>query len=247
MIDLQNNLRSVQERIAQAAKRSNRDPNEITLIAVSKTFPPEAIISAYELGICNFGENRVEEAVEKIPLINDKSPNHLFTQSAKITWHLVGHLQSRKVKNAVPLFDYIHSVDTVELAKRIDHRAASIGKIMPILLEVDISGEATKYGFHHEPSNVFFNSVADILKLQNVDVQGLMAIAPIVSNPESARPFFRLLRVLRDELRSRFPDHTFSQLSMGMTDDFEAAVEEGATMVRIGRAIFGERAKEQTP
>lgn len=236
MSDIEKNFRSVQQRISDAAKRAKRDPDDITLIAVSKMFPPEAIIAALELGIQNFGENGVEEAAEKIPKIRDQSPNH------QITWHLVGHLQSRKVKDAVPLFDCIHSIDSVELAERIDRNAAAQAKPIPILLEVNISGEASKYGFRPEPRDALFSAVAAILKLKHLDVQGLMTIAPIVLTPPDARPFFRSLRILRDELRLQFPNRAFRHLSMGMTDDFQVAIEEGATMVRIGRAIFGERA-----
>ncbi len=238
---LEKNLRTVQRRIADAATRAKRDPNDIMLVAVSKTFPPEAIIAAYDLGIRNFGENRMEEAAEKIPSAKELLANRPTTEPLDITWHLIGHLQSRKVKSAVRLFDCIHSVDSVELAERIDRICAGHGKTIPILLEVNISGETSKYGFQPEPHDAFFNSATTILKLGNVDVKGLMTIAPIVSNPSDARPFFRALRVLRDELQSRFPDHAFPHLSMGMTDDFEAAIDEGATMVRIGRAIFGER------
>jgi pyridoxal phosphate enzyme (YggS family) len=189
MIDLENNLRVVQQRIADAASRSKRDLNDIRLIAVTKTFPPEIIVAAYDLGVHDFGENRVEEAFGKIPAVGDRSP--------KVTWHMIGHLQSRKVKDAVPLFDYIHSVDSVELAERIDRGCESPRKTIPILLEVNISGEERKYGFRPEPRDGFFGSVATILELEHIDTQGLMTIAPIVSTPDQVRPFFRHLRVLR--------------------------------------------------
>ncbi len=231
---LEQNLKLVQQRIAHAAERAGRDPREITLVAVSKTFPAEAILSAHALGVRHFGENRVEEAAEKIPPINRR-------RQTAITWHLIGHLQSRKVKDAAPLFDFIHSVDRVALAQKIETRASALGKKIPILLEVNISGEASKNGFAPEPREQFFDAVRAILTLPHLDTQGLMTIAPIVAQPDDARPHFGALRALRDELRARFPERAWQHLSMGMTEDFEAAIAEGATIVRIGRAIFGER------
>jgi hypothetical protein len=151
---------------------------------------------------------------------------------------LIGHLQSRKVKDAAPLFDFVHSIDSVSLAQKLDARAAILGKKIPILLEVNVSGEESKYGF--APS-ALFAAVEQIIQLENLDAQGLMTIAPIVENAEQARPHFGALRKLRDQLRQRFPARAWQHLSMGMTDDFEAAIAEGATIVRIGRAIFGER------
>ncbi len=240
---LEQNLALVQQRIARAAERAGREPRDITLVAVSKTFPVETILAAYALGIRHFGENRVEEATQKIPTVNlqiTQSPNRLITHSS-ITWHLVGHLQSRKVKDALPLFDVIHSIDSVALAQKIEARAAALNKTLAILLEVNVSGEPSKYGFAPALREEFFEAVRAILALPHLDVQGLMTIAPIVTQPDAARPYFGALRELRDELRARFPDRAWQHLSMGMTDDFEAAIAEGATMVRIGRAIFGER------
>lgn len=248
--DLAHNLHTVQQRIVGATARAGRSPQEITLVAVSKTFPAEAILAAYALGVRHFGENRVEEASEKIPRVNAQLPNHLaraphssadVTRSPNITWHLVGHLQSRKVKDAVALFDFVQSIDSVHLAKRLDEHAATIGKTMSILLEINISGEESKYGFAPTPRDAFLSAVNEILVLSNLDVQGLMTMAPIVAKPDDARPYFRALRDLRDELGARFPNRSWKHLSMGMTDDFEAAIAEGATIVRIGRAIFGER------
>ncbi len=243
MDSLAKNLQSVQQRIADAAARAGRNPNEITLVAVSKTFPAESVLAAHALGVRHFGENRVEEAVEKIPLVLRQLPNHLTTELPNITWHLVGHLQSRKVKDAAALFDFVQSVDSVALARRLSDRAAAIGKTMPILLEVNVSGEASKYGFASAPREPFFAAVREILALPHLDAQGLMTVAPIVAQADDARPrsAFRALRELRDELRARFPDRPWQHLSMGMTDDFQAAIAEGATIVRIGRAIFGER------
>jgi pyridoxal phosphate enzyme (YggS family) len=240
MISLEKNLKTVQQRIASAAERAARDPRGITLVAVSKTFPAETILAAHAHGVRHFGENRVEEALEKIPLINQRLQT---TQPPAIIWHLIGHLQSRKIKDAAPLFDFIQSIDSVALAQKIERRAALLGKTIPILLEVNISGEATKYGFAPEPREPFFDAVRTILALPHLDTQGLMTIAPIVAQPDDPRPrsAFRALCALRDELRARFPERTWQHLSMGMTDDFEAAIAEGATIVRIGRAIFGER------
>jgi pyridoxal phosphate enzyme (YggS family) len=244
MSDLEKNLQLVQQRIADAATRAKRDPSEIALVAVSKTFPVEMILAAHALSVQHFGENRVEEAAQKIPSVNQQlsqPPNHLTTQPPNITWHLVGHLQSRKVKDAASLFDLVHSIDSVALARRLNDRVSALGKTMPILLEVNVSGEATKYGFTPAPLEAFFEMTGEILALPRLDVQGLMTIAPIVAHPDDARPYFGMLRELRDELRARFPERAWQHLSMGMTDDFQVAIAEGATIVRIGRAIFGER------
>lgn len=232
------NLQTIQQRIQKAAENAHRDPREITLVAVSKTHPADAIIAAYQAGARHFGENRVEEAIEKIQLVNAQITT---LPDRQIVWHLIGHLQSRKVKDAVALFDFIHSVDSVALAQHISERARAINKTMPILLEVNVSGEATKDGFVPTPHEIFFGNVRAILALPNLDVQGLMTIAPIVAQPDDARPHFCALRVLRDQLRLEFPERAWQHLSMGMTNDFSAAIAEGATMIRIGRAIFGER------
>ncbi|MBI5305067.1 MAG: YggS family pyridoxal phosphate-dependent enzyme [Chloroflexi bacterium] len=243
MADLEKNLQAIHTRIANAASHANRDPREITLVAVSKTFPADAILAAHALGIAHFGENRVEEASEKIPSVTRQLSNHptAIAQLSNITWHLIGHLQSRKVKDAVALFDFVHSIDSVSLAQKLNARAAEIGKRIPILLEVNISGESTKYGFAPSPRESFNDAVREIIALDHLDTQGLMTVAPIVASPDAARPYFRALRELRDELRARFPTQPWQHLSMGMTDDFESAILEGATILRIGRAIFGER------
>jgi pyridoxal phosphate enzyme (YggS family) len=245
MVDIEANLWDVQRRIAEAAGRAGRDPSEITLVAVTKLFTADHIQAAYELGVRHFGENRVHEAAEKIPIVNQWLEEHALSP---ITWHMVGHLQSRKAKEAIQLFDVIHSVDSLKLAQRLDRLCQPEGKVMPILLEVNASGEESKYGFALErweddekQREQFFAIVEEILALPQVEVQGLMTMAPIVADPEEARPYFRRLRRLRDALAKRFPGEHWRHLSMGMTDDFEVAIEEGATMVRIGRAIFGER------
>jgi len=246
MVDIEANLRDVQRRIAEAAGRAGRDPAEITLVAVTKMFTVAHIQAAYELGVRHFGENRVREAEEKIPIVNQwVEEKHTLSP---LTWHMVGHLQSRKAKDAIQLFDIIHSVDTLKLAKRLDRLCRREDRIMPILLEANVSGEESKYGFALErwaedekQRGRFFAIVEEILALPQVEVQGLMTMAPIVADPEEARPYFRRLRRLRDALAERFPGEYWRHVSMGMTDDFEVAIEEGATIVRIGRAIFGER------
>ena len=234
MTDLAANLRSVQARIAAAALRAGRDPAEIRLVAVTKTLSIDLIGAAYELGLCHFGENRIEEAAAKIAAL-----------PPDITWHMIGHIQSRKAKQVVQLMHCVDSLDTLRLAIRLDR--LSVGKMapLPVLLEINVSGESSKSGFpgarwssdpHARKS--LFSIIKQMSALPHLKVEGLMTIAPIVSEAEQARPVFASLRRLRDELRSQFPGSDWLHLSMGMTDDFEVAVEEGATIVRIGRAIF---------
>jgi hypothetical protein len=232
------NLAAVRQRLAAAARRAGRSPEEITLVAVTKTVLPTLLL-AYELGLRDFGENRVQEAEAKIASARP--------QAVDIRWHLVGHLQTNKAKAAVELFDFIHSVDSLHLAEALDRRAQAAGQRLPVLLEVNVSGEPSKSGFAvagaepAAPWEALLPAVEQILALPHLDVQGLMTIAPLASDPEQARPYFRALRELRDELQQRFLQVAWRHLSMGMTDDFEVAIEEGATMVRLGRAIFGER------
>ena len=222
-MDIEANTREVRSRIERACERSRRSPEEITLVAVTKGFEAPVIRTAFDLGIRNFGENRVQEAEGKIAGLSE-------LRSA-ITWHMVGHLQSNKAKSAVDLFDIIHSVDSVRLAGILNRLAK---KQLPILLEVNVSGESTKAGF--SPDQVV-SAVKDIKQLNNLNLVGLMTVAPMAVEPQKVRPVFRKLRELRDLLGLK-------HLSMGMTDDFEVAVEEGATMLRIGRAIFGERRQQ---
>jgi pyridoxal phosphate enzyme (YggS family) len=219
-VDIAANLRDVQGRIAQACERSHRSPGEITLVVVTKEVGVSAIRAAFDCGIRDFGENRVQEAEDKIAQLSDLKPD--------VTWHMVGHLQSNKARTAVELFDIIHSVDSIKLAEILSRRTE---KAFPILLQVNVSGEATKSGFS---VGEVANAVNEIKQLPNLKVVGLMTIAPLAADPEEVRPVFRKLRKLRDSLG-------LEHLSMGMTDDFEVAAEEGATMLRIGRAIFGDR------
>lgn len=237
MIDIAAHLRSVQARIADAARRTGRDPAQIRLVAVTKTLSTDLIGAAYELGLRDFGENRVEEAAGKVAAL-----------PPDITWHMIGHIQSRKAKQVVQLMHCIHSVDSLWLAVRLDRLSVRRLPPLPVLLEINVSGESSKSGFpaarwsadpHVRQS--LFSGIGQLVALPHLKVEGLMTIAPIVSETEQARPVFASLRRLRDELSSQFPGSDWSHLSMGMTDDFEIAIEEGATIVRIGRAIFGQR------
>lgn len=211
-------LTLVQQRVARAAQRAGRSPAEVTIVAVSKSFPAQAVEEAVAASIAHIGENRVQEAAAKIP-----SLRHLA-----VTWHMVGHLQTNKVKTALELFDIIQSMDSLRLAEALSRRAQ---RAIPVLLEVNVAAEASKFGFSAQE---VLQAAEAVARLPHLDVRGLMTIAPLVSDPEEVRPVFRELRRLRDALG-------LAELSMGMTDDFEVAIEEGATLVRIGRAIFGER------
>ena len=217
---IQQNVRDLQRRIAGACERVGRSPDEVTLVAVTKAIEVPAIEAAFNAGIRNFGENRVQEAKPKI--------EQLEGLRADLTWHMVGHLQTNKAKTAVDFFDIIHSVDSLRLAEALSRRSQ---KRLPVLIEVNVAAEATKSGFTLPEVD---EAVKRIGRLPNLEIEGLMTIAPWVSDAEEVRPVFRRLRQLGDALGLR-------HLSMGMTDDFEVAIEEGATLVRIGRAIFGER------
>ncbi len=214
------NLQQVRERIAAACDRAGRTPDDVTVIAISKGFPAAFVEDAVRAGVADIGENRVQEAQSKFEELSGRGVNP--------RWHLVGHLQTNKVRTVLALFDIIHSVDSLRLAQVIDRQATTT---VPVLIEVNVAGEATKYGF--APGEVAA-AREKIASLPRLEVEGLMTVAPMVSDPQDVRSVFRRLRELRDALGLR-------HLSMGMTDDFEVAVEEGATMVRIGRAIFGPR------
>ncbi|NLF01458.1 MAG: YggS family pyridoxal phosphate-dependent enzyme [Anaerolineales bacterium] len=247
MNEIAHNLDHVRERVAEAALRARRAPDEVTIVAVSKTFPADAVVAAYQAGARHFGENRVEEGSDKIPLVAAQLGD------AHPVWHMIGHVQSRKAEDVVAMFDYVHSVDRLKIAERFSRCAPPERAPLPVLLECNVSGEASKSGFdlagwQHNAAQLraFLADVARILTLPGLRVEGLMTMAPLVEEPEQVRPVFSSLRALRDVLRERFPDPGFAgmgwpHLSMGMTDDFQVAVEEGATMVRIGRAIFGAR------
>lgn len=230
--DFFDRIAAVQARIAAAAVRVGRDPQDITLVAVSKTHTAEEVAAAYAAGLRVFGENRVEEAGPKVAAVAE-----LLGPAAAISWHMIGHLQTRKAEDVLPWASMVHSVDSIKLAARLGRFAAAAGRVAPILLEVNVSGEASKYGFL--PAELP-GQVEAIAALPGLRVDGLMTMAPIAADPEATRPVFAGLRRLRDDLLRTFPAITWRHLSMGMTDDFEVAIEEGATMVRIGRAIFGE-------
>ncbi|HEX6818181.1 MAG TPA: YggS family pyridoxal phosphate-dependent enzyme [Ktedonobacterales bacterium] len=240
---LASRLRGVRERVAAAARRAGRDERAVQLIAVTKTVPAQTISVAYELGMTVFGENRVQDAYAKVA--------QLSLPSAR--WDLIGHLQSNKAAQAARLFDRIESVDSLHLAGILDARAESLGRRLPVLLEVNVAGEASKSGF--SPDELPGAATA-IATLQHLVPRGLMTVAPLVDDPERVRAVFRRLRELRDLLRETVSlaftgapgghegtEPAWDELSMGMSDDFEVAIEEGATLIRLGRALFGERPK----
>ena len=228
--DIEYNLRIVAGQIAAAAESCGRDPDEVQLIAVTKTFSAQSILAATAAGQLRFGENRVQEAESKI---------HALSGIPGIEWHLVGHLQSNKAKRAAELFQVIHSLDSTKLAVRLSEACAAIGKVMRVLLQVDLGQEDTKYGA--DPGEVR-NIIEAASGLAGIRIEGLMTIPPYLEDPEATRPYFSALRQLRDTLES---EHSGclgqGHLSMGMSHDFAVAIREGATMVRVGTAIFGER------
>ncbi len=234
--ELAERIGSVRARIAAAARRAGRDPAEITLVAVSKGQSPASVVAAWAAGLRVFGENRVEEAVPKIQAVAA-----LLGPGAAPAWHMVGHLQSRKAASAVSWAAMVHSVDSVKLAQRLSRFCIQAGRELPILLEVNVSGEPTKYGLPESEVAGVIEAIAAPPGLPALRLEGLMTMAPIAADPEAVRPVFAALRALRDQLAQRYPALSLRHLSMGMTDDFEVAIEEGATIVRIGRAIFGER------
>ncbi len=226
-MDFAANLESVRGRIAAACARAGRDPATVTLVAVSKNHPPEAVRALAELGVTVFGENRVQEAKAKVPL----SPG-------KLRWHLIGHLQSNKCRDAVQLFELIESVDSLALAEELQKWADKAAKTLPILLEVNVAGESSKFGYRPE---LLLADLERINALTKLEIHGLMTVAPWSLEPEKVRPVFRRLRELRTECEQRL-GAPLPHLSMGMSGDFEVAIAEGATIVRIGTALFGPRA-----
>jgi pyridoxal phosphate enzyme (YggS family) len=229
-VGLRERLDEVREKIATVARRCGREPKEITLVAVSKTHPVSVVKQALGAGVTDLGENRVQEAESKIPALR--------FQAAR--WHLIGHLQGNKARRAVKLFDVVHTLDSVSLADRLDRACAEENRAeLPVLIQVDLAGETTKSGV---PATGLTELVGIVKQYSRLRLQGLMALPPFYEDSERVRPFFRRLRELRDELQAtgNFGEQQ-GQLSMGMSHDFEVAIEEGATIVRVGTAIFGER------
>ena len=229
MTDLEKNIAQVQERIAAACLRARRRPEKIKLVAVSKTVPPDRIREAYDAGLRDFGENRVQEAHSKRAALSDLT----------VTWHLVGHLQTNKAKLARELFHWVHSLDSLRLAQRLDQAAVCSGDRLPVLVEVNLGEEAAKSGVTEQE---VLSLAEHVSRLPTLELRGLMVLPPLFEDPERARPFFRRLRELAETIEAaKLPNVSAHELSMGMSHDLEVAIEEGATMVRIGTAIFGRR------
>lgn len=231
-MDLRTNLISIQQRIRAACERTGRDAASVTLLAVTKTHPPEAVQAAVEAGQLFFGENKVQEAKAKIP-----------NCPGKARWHFIGHLQSNKCRDAVELFEMIQSVDSLALAQEINKRAEQTAKTMPILLEVNVAGEASKFGYKPEQ---LLADLKTINSLPRLEIHGLMAVPPFSPLPEKSRPYFQTLSQLKLQAEQML-GAPLPNLSMGMSGDFEIAIEEGATIVRVGTALFGERQYRKEP
>lgn len=235
-MSIADNIARIRERISQAAVRVHRNPDSVTLMAVSKTVEPERIRQAYAAGIRVFGENRVQEFADKVSALKDL---------VQAEWHLIGHLQSNKANRAAELFHAVDSVDSLRLAQKLNHAAQQSGRILSVLIEINVGGEESKSGVPASSPELeeILQGMKDLTHLQ---VRGLMTIPPFTEDPEDARPYFRMLRDLRDQIVSRnLPRIQIDVLSMGMSHDFEVAIEEGSTCIRVGTAIFGERPKPQ--
>lgn len=232
-LNIAENIERVQERIHRACQRSGRAAKDVKLIAVSKTQPAEAVRHAYGAGLREFGENRVQEAAAKRKELADLDA----------AWHLIGHLQSNKAKQACRTFDWIHSVDSLHLAEKINREAAALGRKMPVLIEVHLGTETSKFGVEEDD---LVRMAEGMTKMPSLELCGLMTLPPFFDNPQAVRPFFRRLRELVAHIDARrLLGVQMKELSMGMSHDFEIAIEEGATIVRVGTAIFGERRPKQ--
>jgi PLP dependent protein len=227
------NIQKIKGRVALACRKAGRDPEEVRLVAVAKTFPPRQIEEAVRSGVADIGENYIQELLEKREAVGP----------LPVRWHFVGHLQTNKVKSIAGWIQLIHSVERLGLAKEIDKRAAQSGRVIEVLVEVNTTGEESKYGVRPEDTVGF---VRQLEEFRHLHVAGLMTIGPFLPDPEGSRPMFHTLRQLRDELAGLHQENvTPRHLSMGMTGDFEVAIEEGATIIRVGTAIFGRRHKPQ--
>jgi pyridoxal phosphate enzyme (YggS family) len=233
-VSIAENIASIYDRIERAVRRAGRDEREITLMAVTKTVEPARMREAHEAGIRVFGENRVQEFAAKRDALN-----HLKNAE----WHLIGHLQSNKAAHAAELFSAIDSIDSLKLAQKLNAAAGKLGTQVPVLIEINLAHEQSKTGFVPQWRELqeFLEQAAE---LHHLEIRGLMAIPPFSENPEASRPYFRQLRELRDQIRRRHSEFKLNVLSIGMSHDFEVAVEEGSTCVRLGTAIFGERPKK---
>ena len=232
---IRENYLGVRDRIDRAAARAGRDSSDIRLVVVTKTHPAEVLQAAIEAGAMDLGENYAEEAVEKM---------RSLAGMEQVRWHMIGHVQGRKANLVSEHFDYLHSLDSLKLAQRLDRLLGEANKRLPVLLQLNVSGEASKSGFPawDDPAlAVVLPEIDEIIRLPNLSICGLMTIPPFYDDPEGARPFFRRLHHLRDPLAAQFPSAPWNELSMGMSGDYEAAVEEGATWLRVGHAILGPR------
>jgi hypothetical protein len=236
MASIKENLLGVMERIEKAARKVGRDPNEIKLVAVSKTVEAARIKEAIEAGVSILGENYVQEAQKKIEEVGRPACTERFGEGRPVSWHFIGHLQSNKVKYAIRLFDMIHSLDSIPLAEELNRRAEQADRVIRVMIEVNLSKEATKFGTDEE---VVVNLAKRIQNLKHLFLEGLMTMPPYFDSPEMSRPYYIALRALKERMvKEGVP---MKELSMGMSNDFEIAIEEGATYVRVGTAIFGPR------
>jgi len=234
IVSISENVADVRSRIEAAARRAGRDSSAITLMAVSKTFPAESVRLAYAAGVRVFGENRVQEFAGKVDALRSLPGAE---------WHLIGHLQSNKAARAVELFDTVDSVDSVKLAEKLNAAAEKIGKMLPVLIEINVGGEEAKSGVAAESTELEV-ILSGAPRWKNLAIRGLMTVPPYADDAARSRPYFQQLRALRDEIAARrLPGVAMEALSMGMSHDFEVAIEEGATCVRLGTAIFGDRQK----
>jgi pyridoxal phosphate enzyme (YggS family) len=233
--EVRTNFESIHSRIDKAARKAGRDPSDVRIIVVTKSQPPEILQAAVKAGAEYLGENYAEEAIAKLQALGSK---------LGVAWHMIGHVQSWKARLVVENFDWIDSVDSVKLAEKYNRVAGELGKRLPILLELNVGGEATKYGWDISPTGGIEPILADVeraISFPNLEVRGLMTMPPLFEDAELTRPYFKMLRVIQGELMMRYPDQNWKELSMGTSNDFEAAIAEGSTMVRIGRAILGPR------
>jgi len=232
---IKENLQGIEVRIRRAAESTGRDPSEIKIIAVTKLMPLETIKAGIEAGLRDFGENYPEQAVEKI---------NALTKDVEITWHMIGHIQSRKTSTVCSYFAWVHSVDRMKIARYLDRYSREEDQVMPVLIEVNLSGEESKYGWKAWDEDTWSELVPQfgkISEMANIEIHGLMTMPPFFDDPELTRPYYRRLRRLQGFLKNKLPDVCWESLSIGTSFDYEVAIEEGATMVRLGTSIFGPR------